>query len=75
MLDLYAPDKVEIEFSADGNVLWVNVDGLCSLRISRLKLSEVTIIDHREETVQMPRSLKQAQLMNLLSAKYLEQYK
>ncbi len=33
MLDITRPDNVEVQFSANGLTLWVNVDGICRLRI------------------------------------------
>lgn len=36
LLDLTAPEGgIEIEVRGDGKVLWVNVDGVCRLRISQ----------------------------------------
>ena len=32
MLDITAPEAVEIVIRADGKVIWVNIDGLCRLR-------------------------------------------
>ena len=43
-IDLTGPfDEVEIEEREDGKVLWVNVDGICILRLSKLD-PEKTII-------------------------------
>ncbi len=39
---------VEIDVRADGQVLWVNVDGVCLVRISRLHPQQLTIRDNRE---------------------------
>lgn len=33
MLDISRPDEVQIQFSPNREVLWVNVDGICRLRI------------------------------------------
>jgi hypothetical protein len=33
MLDITAPEIVEVQIRSDGTVLWVNVDGVCRLRI------------------------------------------
>lgn len=33
MIDIRAPDAVEIAFSADGKTMWINVDGICRLRV------------------------------------------
>ena len=35
-LDITAPKHVEISLSEDRSVLWVNVDGICALRICRI---------------------------------------
>lgn len=44
-VDLTAPELVEVELNHDGTVLWVNVDGICRLRICRFK--KIRIIDNR----------------------------
>ena len=36
MLDISKPEDVDIQFSSDGQTLWVNVDGICRLRIKGL---------------------------------------
>lgn len=49
MIDITAPKyEVEIAISKDydGNVIWVNVDGICRLRICRVS-SEIIKIDDR----------------------------
>jgi hypothetical protein len=42
MLDITAPDIVEVEFREDGKVIWVNVDGKCALRVCQIKQLFVT---------------------------------
>lgn len=37
LLDITGPTEVYIDVREDGNVLWVNVDGICRLRICRIK--------------------------------------
>lgn len=37
MLDIAAPEDVEVVLSTDGKTLHVNVDGFCRLRICRMK--------------------------------------
>jgi hypothetical protein len=32
MLDITAPEIVEVQIRSDGSVLWVNIDGICRLR-------------------------------------------
>jgi hypothetical protein len=47
-LDITAPKlPVQVEIRADGQVLWVHVDGITVLRICRLPGIEV--IDNRQE--------------------------
>jgi hypothetical protein len=37
MIDITAPDKsVEVSIRKDGTVIWVNVDGVCKLRICQI---------------------------------------
>lgn len=46
-IDVVSPEIVQVEVRRDGEVVWVNVDGVCRLRISTPK--QVTIIDPRGE--------------------------
>ncbi len=46
MIDITAPSHVEIKIRGDGKVLWVNVDGICKLRVCQIK--ELELIDERE---------------------------
>jgi hypothetical protein len=46
MLDLLEPNSVEISISADKTKLWVNVDGICRLRIQEIE-TEI-MIDHND---------------------------
>jgi hypothetical protein len=43
MLDISKPEMVGIEFSADGETMWVCVDGICRLRVKGL-----AVIDARK---------------------------
>lgn len=36
MLDVTAPEVVDVSVRHDGSVLWVNVDGHCMLRICQI---------------------------------------
>ena len=36
-VDITAPRGVEVAYSADRKVLWVNVDGICVLRCCRIE--------------------------------------
>lgn len=48
MLDITAPDRgVEVVISS--TVLWINVDGICRLRICRIKPDTLTVEDARKE--------------------------
>lgn len=37
MLDITAPNLVEIQIRSDGKVIWINVDGACLLRCCRIE--------------------------------------
>lgn len=41
MLDINAPDTVQVQVSGDGKTLWVNVDGICRLRCCRIQHLEI----------------------------------
>jgi hypothetical protein len=48
MLDIKAPNHgVQINVSHDGDTIWVNVDGICMLRICQIQ--ELEIHDDRKE--------------------------
>jgi hypothetical protein len=49
ILDIRAPQSVEIQIRYDGRVVWVNVDGICRFRSCRI--GELTITDERVEVV------------------------
>lgn len=36
IIEVIAPKQVEVTLRADGKVLWVNVDGVCRLRIGQI---------------------------------------
>ena len=46
-LDITAPEIVEVKLREDGKVLWVNINGVCRLRISQMK--EISVILEPEE--------------------------
>ena len=48
IVDITAPAYVEVKVREDGQVLWVNVDGVCALRICRPQ-NKITVIDHRRD--------------------------
>jgi len=39
MHDVVSPDSVEIAFSANGRTMWLNVDGVCYLRVTNAALT------------------------------------
>jgi hypothetical protein len=48
MMDITKPNTVvEVMVSNDGSVIWVNVDGVCRLRVSRIP--HLLVLDMREE--------------------------
>lgn len=47
MMDLTAPQDVEIEIRHDGKVVWVHVEGVTKLRACRIV--NLQVIDHRNE--------------------------
>jgi hypothetical protein len=44
-LDITAPDEVEIQIRSDGKVMWVNINGMCRLRVCRI--AHLTLNDDR----------------------------
>jgi len=48
MLDITGANTVELQVRGDGKVVWVNVDGVCALRICRI--DEVIVNDERLES-------------------------
>ena len=51
MLDLSNPsEQVEIRIRADGQVIWVNVDGICRLRICQIGEGIISLVDDRNIT-------------------------
>lgn len=46
VLDISGAGIVELQVREDGRVIWVNVDGVCRLRICRIR-EEVIIKDER----------------------------
>jgi hypothetical protein len=51
MLDLTGAKLVEVEVSKDRRVLWVNVDGLCRLRVCQIDTIEFLQADEARRTV------------------------
>ena len=49
MLDITAPNHVEIEIKDDGKVVWINVDGICRCRLCRI--GNLQVEDRRNNNV------------------------
>lgn len=45
MLDITEPELVEIDIRSDGTVIWVNIDGICRLRVCRV--TQLILNDNR----------------------------
>lgn len=41
MIDIVAPKGVQVQVSADGKKLWVNINGVCALRCSQVEVMDV----------------------------------
>jgi len=48
MRDITAKEGVQIQIQKDGLVTWVNVDGVCVLRIMKNGFIPIEIMDDRE---------------------------
>lgn len=49
MLDITAPDVVEIVVRQDRAVIWINVNGLCRLRVCNIPVGQLVIQDDSTE--------------------------
>jgi hypothetical protein len=45
MIDITAPETVQVQINLHGNTLWVNVDGICRFRACRI--GNLAIYDDR----------------------------
>jgi hypothetical protein len=45
LVDITAPQNVEIKIRSDGKVVWINIDGVCRLRACQVP--KIDIIDAR----------------------------
>ena len=52
MLDISEPEHVEVRIDYEGAILWINVDGKCALRISRIP--EIILLDDRLTVKETP---------------------
>ena len=46
-LDIAQPKIVQIEINPSGSILWVNIDGLCMLRVCVIE--RLDVIDNRKK--------------------------
>ncbi len=37
VLDITAPDRLEVRIRHDGKVVWINIDGICRFRSCQIK--------------------------------------
>jgi hypothetical protein len=51
MLDIRGPIGVEIEISLQGTVLWVNIDGVCRLRVQDIKEGTLIIGQNLQDLI------------------------
>lgn len=47
MVDVRGPDIVQVEVSQDGGTLWVNIDGVCRLRVQDPRSMHVAGVVYR----------------------------
>lgn len=47
--DVRAVHGVEIDIQQDGLVVWINIDGVCALRVLTHGMIPIKINDHRKE--------------------------
>lgn len=50
-LDITEPSNIEIKVRADGQVVWVNVDGVCLLRACRIPTDGLVVEDARPNKI------------------------
>ena len=48
-VDITAPNVVEVKVRDDGRVLWVNVDGICALRVCMIPHIVIDVAGHISE--------------------------
>jgi len=53
MIDITAPETVEIQIRSDAKTIWINIDGICRLRACRIK-NLVLIDEHSKRTIDYP---------------------
>ena len=49
MIDINDPKGVQVQIRADGDTLWVNVDGKCALRIVGIPPGRIQVYDQRTD--------------------------
>lgn len=50
MIDITKAETVQIQIRGDGQVVWVNVDGVCQLRVCQCKHVQVDDERYEKET-------------------------
>lgn len=47
--DIISPESVEVQVRCDGRVLWVNIDGVCTLRVCQINPDQLFVLDERDK--------------------------
>lgn len=47
-LDVYAKAGIQIQIKADGETIWINIDGVCAMRIFNPDEKKIEIEDNRK---------------------------
>jgi hypothetical protein len=50
IIDITAPQHVEVRIRRDGKVVWINVDGTCVMRTCQIK--QLELVDERHDLSQ-----------------------
>ena len=54
MIDIIAPEVVEIQYDLKRGIVWINVDGICEFRACRIKVLEVIKLPLRSNKTTQP---------------------
>lgn len=71
MLDITAPEVVEVRLRDDNKVLWVNVDGFCRLRICQIgaiALHVINLAEREKIEEEIRKELKEGELKGFAKA-------
>lgn len=64
MIDIMAPSTVSIEIRDDAKVVWVNIDGVCELRVCGVKkIVSVLTPDREQQIYRIQKALKGGQVV------------